>query len=53
MAFWSRLEERLLALQRDRPRMARYLQVAYWISNAFLLVGVLVIMLVVLGKWPF
>ena len=53
MAFWRRLEDRLLSLQKDRVRMARYLQVAYWISNAFLLVGVLVIALVVTGRWPF
>lgn len=53
MAFWRRLEDRILALQKDRARMARYLQVAYWISNVFLLFGVVVIMLVVLGKWPF
>lgn len=51
MAFWRRLEDRILALQKDRPRMARYLQVAYWTSNLFLVVGVVVMILVVTGKW--
>jgi hypothetical protein len=51
MAFWRRLEDRLIDLQKDRPRMARYMAVAYWISNAVLLLGVLVMLLVATGVW--
>ena len=52
MGFWSGLERRLLALQEDRPRLARYMQIAWYVSNAFLMVGVLVIFLVATGWWP-
>lgn len=52
MGFWRALEDRLLSLQQDRPRMARYMQIAWWVSNAFLVVGIVVIFLVALGKWP-
>ena len=51
MGFWRRLEARLIALQRDRPRAARYVQVAWWISNLFLLFGVVVVFLMLTGKW--
>lgn len=51
MGFWSRLEAWLVALQADRPRMARYVQVAWWISNAFLLLGAIVIVLLASGRW--
>jgi hypothetical protein len=46
-----RLERWILALQRDRPRMARYVQVAWWISNAFLLLGVILVVLIYSGRW--
>lgn len=49
--FWRRVEESLLTLQADRPRAARYLRVAWWISNAFLLLGILVMFLVYTGRW--
>ena len=48
---WSRVEDWLLALQKDRARAARYMLIAWWISNAFLLVGAIVILLVVTGAW--
>lgn len=51
MAFWARVEAWLLELQRDRARAARYFQVAYWISLAFVVVGFAVMLLVLLGKW--
>lgn len=51
MTFWRRLEHRLLALQADRPRMVRYLQVAWWVSNAFLVVGIVAILLIATGAW--
>lgn len=31
--------------------MARYMQIAWWISNAFLLIGFVLILLLVTGKW--
>lgn len=49
--FWTRLEDRLLRLQADRPRAARYIQVAWWISNAFLLLGIVAIFLIYTGRW--
>lgn len=51
MAFWRRLEDRILVLQKDRPRLARYMAIAWWVSNGFLLVGVLVILLLATGVW--
>ena len=48
---WSRLEGWLVELQADRPRMARYMQIAWWISNAFLLLGALLIVLMAAGVW--
>lgn len=51
MPFWRRLEDSLLALQKDRPRAARYLAIAWWISNAFLLLGFLLIILLATGVW--
>jgi hypothetical protein len=52
MGFWRRLEDRLLDLQVDRPRMARYMLVAWWVSNAFLVVGIVIIFLIATGVWP-
>lgn len=51
MGFWSGLEGKLLALQQDRERAARYFRVAWWISSAFVLVGVLVVFLIATGVW--
>ena len=51
MPFWRSLEDRLLALQNDRPRMARYMAVAWWVSNGFLLLGFLIILLLAIGWW--
>lgn len=31
--------------------MARYLQVAYWVSNGVLVFGFVVALLIVTGKW--
>lgn len=49
--FWSRVEGWLLDLQADRPRMARYVRIAWWISNAFLLLGALLIVAMASGLW--
>ena len=51
MGFWRRLEDRLLDLQRDRPRMARYMAVAYWIANGFLVLGIVLIFVLATGVW--
>lgn len=51
MAFWRRLEDGILALQKDRPRLARYMAIAWWISNGFLLLGFLIIVLLATGVW--
>ncbi|HUR70050.1 MAG TPA: hypothetical protein VM370_12465 [Candidatus Thermoplasmatota archaeon] len=51
MAFWRRIEDRLLDLQADRPRMARYMQVAWYVANGFLVLGILIIFLLALGWW--
>jgi len=51
MAFWRRLEDHLLALQKDRPRLARYLAIAWWVSNAFLLLGFVFMLLIATGTW--
>lgn len=51
--FWSRLETRLAALQRDRGRMARWVLVAYWISTAFAVLGFVLAFLILVGRWPF
>lgn len=49
--FWERLEERLLVLSKDRQRMARWFQVAYWLSTLFVLVGFAIMFLVWFGIW--
>lgn len=49
--FWARVEAWIVALQADRPRMARYLRVAYWISNAVVVLGVIIVILVQTGRW--
>lgn len=51
MTFWRRMEDRVIALQKDRPRAARYMAIAWWVSNGFLLVGILVIVLLATGVW--
>ena len=51
MGFWRRLEERLLTIQRDRPRAARYMAIAWWVANGFLLLGIVLIFLIYTGTW--
>lgn len=51
MGFWSRVEDWLLALQRDRARAARYFQLAYWVSLAVVLFGFAVALAILLGWW--
>lgn len=51
MGLWRRLEDSLVALQKDRPRAARYMAIAWWISNAFLLLGVIIIILIATRTW--
>lgn len=46
------MEDRLLALQADRPRMARYMQLAWLVSNGFLALGIVIIFLIAIGVWP-
>lgn len=50
--FWERLEAWLQAFVADRARMARFMVVAWWISTAFIVIGVGVIFAVKLGVWP-
>lgn len=45
------VERWMLDLQADRPRLARYLTIAWWVSNAFLLVGVVMAFLIYAGVW--
>ncbi len=49
--FWPRLEHWLIELQQDRARFARYLQIAYWISTAFVLLGGVLALLIYAGWW--
>lgn len=51
--FWERVEARLQDLVRDRARMARYMAVAWWVSTAFVVLGVGVMFAVKLGWWPY
>lgn len=51
MGVWRRLEDWLLELQRDRPRLAKYVTVAWWVSNLFLAIGAVIILLIVSGAW--
>lgn len=51
MASWRRLEDWLLALQADRPRMARLFHLAWWISNAMVLLGFVLAILIYSGAW--
>jgi len=41
---WRRLEDWLLRLQRDPERKARFWRVAIWVSNAIVLLGVLLVL---------
>lgn len=49
--FWERVEAWLQDLMQDKPRLARYLAVGYWLSTAFVLLGAVVILVVKLGWW--
>lgn len=49
--FWERVEAWLQALMKDRARLARYMAVAWWLSTAFVALGVFVIFAVKLGWW--
>ena len=51
MAFWERVERRLLALQADPARMARYFQVAYYVSTGVVVLGVVLALLIYSGVW--
>lgn len=48
---WSRLEDWILELQRDRVRLARYFVIAYWISLGVVLLGAVLILLSLTGWW--
>lgn len=52
MAFWERLEARLQALTQDRARLARWFQVAYYVSTAVVVLGVILGLLYYAGVWP-
>lgn len=49
--FWARVEAWLQALMKDRARLARYMALAWWLSTAFVVLGVVVIFAVKLGWW--
>ena len=49
--FWARVEAWLQALMADRARLARYMMYAYWLSTAFVVVGIAVMIAVSLGAW--
>ncbi|HEX2022691.1 MAG TPA: hypothetical protein VHH36_08250 [Candidatus Thermoplasmatota archaeon] len=53
MGAWARLEAWLDALVKDRARLARWLLIGYWISTAFVVIGTVVALLVLTGRWPF
>lgn len=49
--FWERLEDRIIALQKDRRRMMRLFLVAYWISLGMVVLGGVLIILNYAGVW--
>lgn len=49
--FWERLEDRILALQKDRKRAAKLYLIAYWISLAVVMLGAILIVLNLAGWW--
>ncbi|MHB8584228.1 MAG: hypothetical protein ACYDDF_00110 [Thermoplasmatota archaeon] len=49
--FWSRLESWIRGIQADRTRAARVMMIAYWLSVAFVALGVVIIFLAILGVW--
>lgn len=51
MPAWERLEARLQAFVSDRARMARSLQVAYYVSTAVVVLGAALAVAYYLGVW--
>lgn len=51
MASWDQVERRLQALVSDPARMARWFQVAYYVSTGVVVLGVVVALLVYAGVW--
>lgn len=51
MGFWDRLQDRLQAIVSDSARMARYFQIAYYVSTGVVVLGVVLALLIYSGKW--
>jgi hypothetical protein len=51
VAFWDRVERGVRNLQADPARMARYFQVAYYISTGTVVLGVVLALLIYSGVW--
>ena len=51
MGFWDRLQDRLQAVVSDPARMARYYQLAYYVSTAVVVLGVALALLIYSGAW--
>lgn len=48
---WERVEARLQAFVSDRARMALFLQLAYYVSTAVVVLGAVLAMLFYAGVW--
>lgn len=51
MGFWDRVQDRLQAVVSDRARVARYFQLAYYVSTAVVVLGVVLALLIYAGVW--
>lgn len=51
MAFWDRVQDRLQAVVSDPARMARYFQIAYYVSTGVVVLGVILALLIYSGVW--
>lgn len=51
MGFWDRVQDRLQAVVSDRARMARYFQLAYYVSTGVVVLGVVLALLIYAGVW--
>lgn len=48
---WTRLEDWILALQKDRERAARYFLWAWYVSTAVVVLGFGIILAIATGLW--
>ena len=51
MGFWDRVQDRLQAVVSDRASMARDYQLAYYVSTAVVILGVVLALLIYSGVW--